>query len=308
MLPQFGGYFRVRRLQGSLHKDLVYSGMTNQHHIPWWGDYRVDEGTGGKWEIGPSTLWLLHRTNDWVVVHRPFSDEEEVAHSIIRSTHHVTTSADEIMRLLKEESDACNISRYSFKEMESDVSLKPALADRPIISRPEHSLFVPAGESVTLYLSTPLWIQVWLTGSGRRMTEFPSFRMSDTWFGPSTLEGEICYATRTSGRLLRDRIPVRLNRAITPLRIFNSGNDPLQLVRVQLPAPHLSLFQSASNELWTDAVTMTRSDGAQGAEVEIVSGAPEEVKGAKRIAGPRLTMKKGLFTSTFGTVGSLLSH
>ncbi len=225
-----------------------------------------------------------------------------------RSTHSVIWSETEIAQVLSADPETSTISRYSFQVPESSLTLTPALADRPIISRPEHTLFVPARESVTLYLSTPLWIQVHLTQSGRRITEMPSFRMSDTWFGPSTLEGEICYASRTSGRLRRDRIPVRLYRAITPLRIVNSGNDPLPLIRVQLPAQFLALYQSASNELWTDAVTMHRSDGAEGAEVDIVTGAPAEVKGAKRIAGPRSTLKKGLFTSTFGTVGSLLSN
>jgi hypothetical protein len=282
--------------------------MTNTRPEPWWGNYHVEEGTGGKWEIGPSTLWLLHRTNEWVVVHRPHGDDEEMSYAVSRSAHQAVIADDEVMAQVSDDPDSYEVRRYSLRQTESEISLTPALADRPIISRPEHDLFVPAGESVTLYLSTPLWVQISLAESRRRITELPSFRLSDTWFGPSTIEGELCYATRTSGRLHRDSIPVRLNRAITPLRIVNTGTSPLQLVRVQLPAPYLALYQSDSGELWTDAVTMTRNDGADGATVDIVPGAPAEVKGARKVTDARLILKKGLFTSTFGTVGSFLSN
>ncbi|PIQ62044.1 MAG: hypothetical protein COV99_07365 [Bacteroidetes bacterium CG12_big_fil_rev_8_21_14_0_65_60_17] len=281
--------------------------MSHLNQVPWWGAFHIAEGTCGKWEIGPSTLWLIHRSHEWAVVHRPSTDNEDMDHSISRSAYYVPASGNDCGDELTGTREGYQVRRYSFRDPQSDVSLTPALADRPIVSRPESTLFVPPHESVTLYLSTPLWIQIRVTESGRQIAEMPSFRMSDTWFGPSTIEGELCYATRTSGRLRRDDVPARLNRAITPLRVLNTGNDPLELVRVQLPAPYLALYKSDADELWTEAVTMTRSDGVEGAEVEIVTGAPPEVRGASRITGPRQTLKKNLFTSTFGAVGSLLS-
>lgn len=194
--------------------------------------------------------------------------------------------------------------RYSVRTTEEKVALQPLLADRPVVTRPEHPLSILPGEAVTLYISTPLWVCVRLVESERTLQEVPSHRMSDTWFGPSTREGELCYATRTTGRLRVDSLPRRLHRALTPLHVRNRSEEILALERVQLPARHLALYTTPDDVLWTEAVTMIHTDGMQGADVRIKDGPPSEVDRARRLQDPREASKKGLFTSTFSAFGA----
>jgi hypothetical protein len=195
--------------------------------------------------------------------------------------------------------------RYSVRRTSGSVALRPALADRPVVTRPEHPLSVLPDEAVTLYLSTPLWVRVELVESDRQLAEVPSHQMSDTWFGPSPLEGTFCYATRTVGRLRLDRLPLRLHRALTPLTVRNRAEEPLALERVQLPAPHLSLYVTPDDVLWTEGVTMTHREAGEGAAVQIKDGPPSVVEAAERMQDPREKSKQGLFTSTFGAFGAL---
>jgi hypothetical protein len=274
---------------------------------PWWGPVSLDVETGGRWNVGPSTLWLYRTEREWRVLHRPSPTAETADPMADRSDVTAPLPSDEMSALLDTEDDTLHTSRYSFGETEARISLQPALADRSVVSRPEHPLYVPSDESVTLYLSTALWIQIVLPDSNRKLQEIPSFRMSDTWFGASTVDGEFCYATRTAGRLRLDRLPRRLHRAVTPLRIRNTASDPLALERVQLPVQHLALYATPTHQLWTQGVTMTHSAAEEGADVQIRSGPPADAEAAKRLQEPRETTKKSLFTSTFSAVGTLFA-
>lgn len=270
---------------------------------PWWGSVSLDEGTGGRWHIGPSTLWVYRSSHDWRIMHRPSDDPVAADPMARRSEWTVPLPSEELNTALDADAPDITTHRYSVRSTAETVALRPALADRPVIARPEHPLSVVPGESVTLYLSTPLWIQIELVESERTLQEVPSHRMSDTWFGHSTLEGELCYATRTSGRLHRSGVPLRLHRALTPLQVHNDAAEPLALERVQLPARHLSLYHTADDGLWTEAVTMRHRTARKGADVRIEEGAPADAAGAPNLRAPRDTDQQGLFTSTFGTIG-----
>ena len=281
------------------------SSRPTEESVPWWGAVSLEPKTGGRWEVGPSTLWLYRTAREWRVLHRPTADPETTDPMANRSNVTVPLPEDDMASVLEAADDDLHVSRHSFRRTEAQVTLQPALADRPVVSRPEHPLFVPPDESVTLYLSTAVWIRIELGDSERLLQEVPSYRMSDTWFGASTVDGEFCYATRTAGRLQLEKLPRRLLRAVTPLRIKNSAEDALALERVQLPVEHLALYATPTNMLWTQAVTMTHAEGREGAGVQIRSGPPSDAGGAELLQAPRKTDKKGLFTSTFSAVGTL---
>jgi len=273
--------------------------------VPWWGAVSLEPYTGGEWHVGPTTLWVHRSTHDWRVVVRPSTDPATVDPMAQRSDRTVPAAEETMTAVLEAESDDLTTTRYSVQDTDESVALRPALADRPVVTRPEHPLSVLPSEKVTLYLSTPLWVRVELVESARRLTEVPSHRMSDTWFGPSTREGTLCYATRTAGRLRLDRLPRRLHRAITPLTVRNRTAEPLALERIQLPVPHLSLYVTPGDTLWTDPVTMTHREKGAGAAVQIREGPPSDRTDAEPIQAPREQEKHGLFTSTFSAVGAL---
>lgn len=273
--------------------------------IPWWGSVSLDLYTGGKWHLGPSTLWVYRASHDWRVIHRPSTDPVTADPMAQRSTVIAPLPDDEMAAVLESDDSNLVTHRYSVRDTDETIALRPTLADRPVVARPEHPLSVLPNEAVTLYLSTPLWARIVLVESERVLWEVPSHRMSDTWFGPSTRTGELCYATRMTGRLRLDRIPVRLHRALTPLQVRNRGAEPLSLERVQLPAPHLALYESDDGGLWTDAVTMIRREGETGADIRIAGGAPSDASDATRVQEPRESSKHGLITSTFSAFGAL---
>lgn len=273
-------------------------------HRAWWGTVALDPETGGKWDIGPSTLWVYRAQQDWRIIHRPSTDPVRADPMAQRSNVTVPVADNEMKAVLAAGDDDLVTSRFSVRDTDESIALRPALADRPVVSRPEHPLYVLPDETVTLYLSTPLWIRIELVETERQLQEVPSHRMSDTWFGPSPREGELCYATRTAGRLRLDQLPLRLHRALTPLRVRNTSTTPLALERVQLPAPHLALFETPNDTLWTQAVTVTHSSESEGASVHVEPGPPADAKQAKRIQPPRESDRKGLFISTFSTFGA----
>lgn len=273
---------------------------------PWWGEFELETEIGGRWVIGPSTMWLYRTSREWRVFHRSGSDSGTTADPLTnRSEVVLPVDNEELADVLELEDSKITVTRHAFGETMPKVKLQPALADRPVVSRPEHPMHVPAGESITLYLSTAVWIRIVLTDSERVVQELPTYRMSDTWFGATTTRGEFCYASRTSGRLELGDVPRRLHRAVTPLRVENTGGDALVLERVQLPVRHLSIFETPQQTLWTETVQMTRKPGSQGAEIQIRNGPPADAGDAELLQSPRDAGKKGLFTASFGAFGAL---
>jgi len=268
--------------------------------VPWWTTYTVEQRQGGQWLIGPSTLWIFHGPNEWRLTHKQESDSL-MSESAVRCP----VPESEWPHVVDPDVAASQIARFSTRDEDPRVMLTPALADRPVVARPEHAIYIPAGEEVTLYVSTPLWIQVDL--GGRAQHEVPAYRPSDTWFGPSTREGELCYATRTTGRLQLENLPLRPHRAVTPLLLRNRASDQLLLERVQIPTQHLALFASPDHMLWTQAVTLHREENVEGARVQIEPGAPPAVADAKRVAAPREALRQNLVMSTFKAISALFS-
>lgn len=267
---------------------------------PWWTTYTLALNHGGQWQIGPSTLWIFHADHEWRLTHRQEADS-----LMSESTVRTPVPEPEWPSVVDPEIPTDQIVRFSAPDDETTITLKPALADRPVVARPENAIYIPSGAEVTLYISTPLWIQMTLGAMATH--EVPSFRPSDTWFGSSTREGELCYAARTTGRFRLADLPMRPHRCVTPLVIQNAASDQLLLERVQIPMQHLALYETSDHILWTQAVTLHREEDVEGAHVRIKSGAPPDADAAVRLAEPRDPLKKNLVMSTFKAIGALFS-
>ena len=267
---------------------------------PWWTTYTLDLDHGGQWQIGPSTLWIFHADHEWRLTHQQDPDS-----LMSESTVRCPIPEADWPTVIDPDIPTDQIVRFSAQDDEATVTLKPALADRPVVARPENAIYIPPGATVTLYISTPLWIQMELGAMATH--EVPAFRPSDTWFGPSTREGELCYATRTTGRLRLADLPIRPHRAVTPLRVQNAASDQLLLERVQIPMQHLALYETTDGVLWTQAVTLHREENTEGAQVRIQRGAPPDAADAALLTEPREAPKQNLVMSTFKALGALFS-
>ncbi|MDZ4260787.1 MAG: DUF432 domain-containing protein [Pseudomonadota bacterium] len=185
-----------------------------------------------------------------------------------------------------------NMARFMFRNTHASLNIVPALADRPVISSPTTPLNVPPEEEVTLFVSSPVWLQVYSEAGVVPLLDIPIQRASDTWFGPSSRSGELCYASRTHGHLSLDNVPLRPHRAITPVIIRNRADTNLLLERISLPAPNLSLYVDADGQLWTETITLERESDGDMASLEIDKQPPALLKNALHLNEPRSRLHK----------------
>ncbi|MDQ2070776.1 hypothetical protein [Natronospira bacteriovora] len=220
---------------------------------PWWGRYDLDEGqTGMQWRIGPLQLQARRWRQEWRLAWREGEDP--------LSTTLEHGPLDEL------DEEGHTVARYAFSDSSRGLYLKPRLADRPVVVRPDIPLYVPGGEETVIYVSTSIWVQVMNAEETATLTEIPSYRPSDSWFGPNTREGELCYASRSLARLRLDEVIQRPHRVVSPVTVRNKAEDALLIERLSVPVPLLPLYASRQNQLWTQPMVMERSaDGKQGA-------------------------------------------
>lgn len=274
--------------------------MPEAPDAPWWGRYDLAEGQAGRWGLGPSTFWIYHAPREWRVLHQ--QDESRWADATVPT---VPLPDDEARRLVTEPPTGASVQRYSFSQVAATVHLRPMLADLPIVIRPETPLYVLPKEAVTLYVSTPLWVAIDVGEPAVTLQVTPALRPPDTWFGPSTQEGEFCYAIRTAARLKQEDLLVRRYRAITPVQVHNRSAEVFLLERLQLPVQHLALYESRDHVLWSQAVKVERNPDGVMASVHIERGAPKEVVDAQEAAGPRQAPPSSTLLRRFASLFSI---
>lgn len=267
---------------------------------PWWGSYTMETDVPHRWRIGPFELYVERTARQWRTARRQHGDPLDA-----RIERAIAVSREEMDGIIHSEDPEIVVSRFPFRETDPGLKLDPALADRAVVIRPETPLYVVPGESITLFVSTPLWIRIRTGEPGSVLEDVPSYRPSDTWFGSSTREGELCYATRTAGRIALANLPQRRHRAVTPARIHNRASDTLLVERLQLPVQVLPLYVSETGFVWTPGVRLNRERKEDPATVTVEEGPPEEALGADRIAGPRTESRSNLVMRTFGALGGL---
>lgn len=260
---------------------------------PWWGEFTLAEGAAGRWNIGPAELWVEHGVDEWRIAYTCAEVPDEETSTVNLALPAGTLPAE------------ARLSRYSFPTRSSRVSVLPLLADRPVISRPDVPLFIPPAQSIQLYVSTPLWLQVRSGEPATLLQELPIVRPSDTWAGVLTRPGGLAYAASTMARTTLEDFPFSAWRAVTPIRIANHGDDTVAVERLHLPVPLLTLYQAQNGTLWTQAVALSRrADGTLTLE-RFGTEAPPEAATSTLLAGPRRRADRSLLGKAFGTLFGL---
>jgi hypothetical protein len=257
----------------------------------WWGRFEFASGETRLWRLGPLEMWISRTAAEYrVAVRRDPGGDLSALLAGEPWTDPVPDDAETV--------------RYGVREAARRLEVAPAAADRAVIVKAESEFIVAPGGAATAFVSSPLWVRLHLPDPQRPLHEEPCQRPSDTWFGPSTLEGELCYAIRTSVRFDLANLPPRPWRALSVVRILNHAGTPLPLTRVRLPLPYLSLFAGKDGRLWTESVTLDRREDDELAEIKLGKAAPREAGPCARIAGPREEMeKKHLIRSFTGLLG-----
>ena len=256
----------------------------------WWTSFAVGGGQTVTLHLGPLSLRLRMSAGEWWLSWERQEDDED-------STRVERILSTEPLPVERYERFVCGAGDHS-------AVLKPVLADRSIVVKPRQPVFVLPGEETTFYISTPVWIRVEAGEPPRILRDVPVMRLSDTWFGPSTREGELCYAARTHARSSLQEVPRRPHRAVTPLRIHNRAGTMLPIDRVSLPVPLLSLYGGGDGALWTEGVDFIRATDSDMASLRVAPGPPADATGAQLLTGPRLHAEKvGLVRAFSGLFG-----
>ncbi len=178
------------------------------------------------------------------------------------------------------------------------LRFRPALADRPVVIRPHNPVYLPPGASSTFYLSTIVWMQLVVGKEDRMLMELPVMVPSWTWMGRDTMEGELCYATKTYARLAAEAVPRRPWRANTAIHIVNERKSALLLERLSLPTHLLRLYQQnpeggTNRWLWTPGVTVTCEKDLATASLNFDGKPPPEAGPCERVSEARVGLEKG---------------
>ena len=242
----------------------------------WWGTFELERGVSGCWRIGPGTFWIERMNQEWRVVYHRADDPNQTDCSV------TIPSPSEC---LPGEGDT--LTRIGAGGTQASITVKPALADKAVVVKPEDPFYVMPGEKMTMYVATPLWFQLYRGKSNTLLYDRPVYQPSLTWFGPSTVEGELCYSSRVFGRLEYQEIIYRPNRAHTAILIKNESEDSVLVERFNLPVPHLGLYQSEEGNFWTQRVTLEIQGGVVPSTLKLGGSVADQAGPVRQVADPR---------------------
>ncbi len=224
--------------------------MTQQNNTPfaWWLPVELAEHQCWHVNIGLLSLYLSRQPQQWLLAYEQLSPTE----------HREQLSSAAALCI----PPGLTAERYMFRQSPGSFCLTPLLPDRPVVVKTLQPLHIPPGEQITLYISSPVTVRAALRQPDCPLQDIAVTRLSDTWFGPSTQLGELCYADKTHARFSKDELPKRPHRAITPVHIHNSSRQLLSLNKLSIPVPYLAVYSSADGNLWTDPISLQHESAA----------------------------------------------
>lgn len=239
-----------------------------------WGTHTLALDASHSFELGKLTAEVRRSSRDWIVEYTYTQDL------------YVRGSDQARSRL-----------RSVFSETHADLTIRPACADRNMVAVPVDTIHVSPGQRVTLYMSSPLWVQMLVQDGRVLVADLPCEILSDSWFGPNTVEGELCYSNQTSARMFLEHLPQRPERVVTPATFVNEGTDSITVDRFNLPLPLLSIY-SIGGAWWTQEVVIRRSEALDNVEVNFTPQPPEHIGAAELAAAPRREESGSTITRT----------
>jgi len=277
-------------MTGHEESDVIIGVQTIER--PWHGRFQLAEDSVGRWRIGPLSLWVQRLRGEWRIARETVDDPMD-------GNLELEIPADVDDLLTKKVVDRFGVAGDS-----GDLEMMPALADRPVVARPAKPFHVPQGQQVTVFVGSPLWVKISAGTPPIQLLDQPIFRPSDTWFGPSTMEGELCYASRTYLRLNLEGVIRRPHWALTVVKILNRSDTQLNIELLKLPVSRLTLYQGSDGQLWTQDVAFKRDKDGDSATLRIQKAAPSFAQDAALLAEPRQSGEENVVMRAFSAIFS----
>lgn len=233
--------------------------------IDFWTNHHLPKSVEGHWKIGPLEFWIKRYDNEWRIYSR--SLENPSLKDIMIQIPTVDNHPPNI-----------NVHRFGVHETTDLLTFQPVLADRPIVVRPEKPFHIPAKEEVSIFVMHSVWLKVNYGAKQITLITLPIYRPSDTWFGSSTIDGELCYSARSKAKIRFEDLELFPYRAVTKILLQNKSNKDVFLERLKVALPSLSLYLSENQVFFTDSLVYTTQP--EGKEISIsINPAPQEVAG-----------------------------
>jgi len=255
----------------------------------WWGEFTFSLEQQRCWRIGERAIILKRFENEWNSWNLETDTESDEA--IMVGDLAECTAIEE-----------AKFGRYLQQNTSDTVQILPLLADRSVVARPDTPLTLLAGEKSRLYVSTPVWFSAKLLPKGESLLDLAFWRPSDSWFGPSTRVGQICYAKYTAARVQLNNIEQRPHRAITPITVVNNHDKSLTIERINVPVTLLHLYADEANQLWTTGISVHRDRQSDNVELHLDKGAPVEALSPSLINGPRMVTEQSILIRSISSL------
>lgn len=177
----------------------------------------------------------------------------------------------------------------------NEITLKPTLPDRALLSLLDRPCYIPVGETLLVYISAPIWIQISAGNPATLLDEFATETLADTWFGKNTLAGELCYDNPIQGSPRLEDVPQDSTHVIIPVSIENRTRETLLIHELKIPLSYLSIYSDKQNRLWTEQLHMYQ-ENADKIETLVVKGPPLPLSDIQLVSRARLGIKPGFKT------------
>lgn len=247
--------------------------MTEQALALWWQPKPLALDECWQYTIGPVTLYVKRYLQEWQL---SFQHQERPDNNYTV----ISQSAPELPEQLP-------FQRFIFRHTPTTLRLTPTLLERPVVIKTRQPVNIPAGEQNVFYISSPVCIQVSLEQPDTPLLEIPAQRLSDTWFGTTTQQGELCYADKTHARHSLAEIPARPHRAVTAVTIENRSDKMLTIDKISIPLPYLALYGRSDGTLWTDPITLQHESHGSLARFKIGKALPVGLSSADLLTAAR---------------------
>lgn len=221
----------------------------NTAFTPWWGKINCPINHCQVWDFGTILIDLRRKDYEWQIRYQ--HSEINVADERNQVEHTATES----------DLDDSNLQRFVFSRSAQSLSMAPLLPDRNLVAKPISCIHLIPSEQITLYVSVALWLQ--FNNGDFTLFEIPIRELSDTWFGPSQRQGELCYSSRTHALVNKETLTIKPHRAIVPVTIVNQSDENLKIEKINLPVPFLTLYSDQCGQFWTTPVDFTRLKNGQ---------------------------------------------
>ncbi|WP_269518188.1 DUF432 domain-containing protein [Alteromonas sp. BMJM2] len=209
----------------------------------WWGQFNFDEQETKCWRVGDRLVAIRRSEHEWSVWNKETTQELDKP---------IQVNKLKARESLKE----IAIQRFMVSNTSTTLVIEPSLADRAMVVRPNKPFFVMPEEEINIFVSTPLWMTLLLPKSDIPLTDIPFWRPSDSWFGPSTMSGDLCYSKYTDAKMDNSLLEKRPHRASTMVTLKNEQDEPLRVERLNLPVPALKLYTNQNGDFWSDQVSI----------------------------------------------------